>query len=68
MYSGKMQKLELSIAIRVKVEVTLSNWNFGFQLTFLLFTLIIDFEKSNYLPFIAIYTNYNIIMQVPETF
>ena len=30
--------------------------------------LIIDFEKSNYLPFIAIYTNYNIIMQVPETF
>jgi hypothetical protein len=33
MYSGKMQKLELSIAIRVKVEVTLSNWNFGFQLT-----------------------------------
>ena len=40
MYSGKMQKLELSIAIRVKVEVTLSNWNFGFQLTFIVLSAV----------------------------
>ena len=29
--------MELSVAIQAKVEVTPSNWNFGFQPTFLLY-------------------------------
>ena len=32
--------MELSVAIQAKVEVTPSNWNFGFQPT-LIFTLMI---------------------------
>ncbi|MGO5207616.1 hypothetical protein ACTQ5A_09995, partial [Bacillota bacterium LCP21S3_F9] len=33
MYSSTGEKMELSVAIQAKVEVTPSNWNFGFQPT-----------------------------------
>ena len=32
------EKMELSVAIQAKVEVTPSNWNFGFQPTIRLFS------------------------------
>lgn len=37
--------MELSVTIQAKVEVTPSNWNFGFQPTFI-FTVL---QESDYL-------------------